>query len=110
MVYRRSSLDAIFHALADPTRRQMLTRLSGSEATISQLAEPFRMSLPAASKHVRVLESAGLVAQERKGRSRVCRLVPGPLRSAADWIAAYRHFWDGQLDSLERFLESTGNE
>jgi DNA-binding transcriptional ArsR family regulator len=110
MVYQQSTLDATFHALADPTRRQMLECLTRADATISQLARPFRMSLPAASKHVRVLQSAGLVEQRQVGRARVCRLVAGPLQSAAAWLAVYQRFWEGQLDSLERFLEGTNTE
>ncbi len=88
----------------------MLECLTRADATISQLARPFRMSLPAASKHVRVLESAGLVEQRRVGRARVCRLVAGPLHAASVWLAAYQRFWEGQLDSLERFLEGTDTE
>ena len=97
-------LDAVFHALGDVTRRQMLHRLAAGEATVSRLAEPFAMSLAAASKHIRVLEKAGLVRREVRGRTHLCRLDPGPLADAHAWLAAYERFWTDHLDVLERLL------
>ena len=97
-------LSATFAALADPTRRAMLARLSTGEATVSELAEPFAMSLPAISRHLKVLQQAGLVAQGRKAQWRPCRLQPEPLKEVADWIERYRRYWDESLDRLEAFL------
>jgi DNA-binding transcriptional ArsR family regulator len=99
-----SRLDSTFGALADPTRRAILATLMLGEASISKLAEPHNMSLPAVMKHVRVLEQAGLVWQEKIGRTRRCRLSAQPLEQAEQWISQYRQFWEGALDSLERFL------
>jgi DNA-binding transcriptional ArsR family regulator len=98
-------LDATFAALADPTRRAILNRLAGGERTVSELAEPFPMSLPAITKHLSVLRRAGLVEQRKVGRMRRCRLAPEPLRSAGAWIGAYRRFWEKRLDSLAEYLE-----
>ena len=103
--YSASSLDATFRALADPTRRAMLSRLSERESTVTELAKPFPMSLPAVTKHLGVLRDAGLVTQNREGRFRRCRLDPQPLREAGDWIAATRKFWDERLDALAAYLE-----
>ena len=97
-------LDATFAALADPTRRAILASLMLGEASMSDLAGPHRMSLPAVMKHVRVLQNAGLVSQKKVGRTRFCQLAPAPLKAAEDWIAQYRRFWEGAFDSLERFL------
>ena len=97
-------LDAVFHALGDATRRRMLRDLSGGERTVSQLAEPFAMSLAAASKHIKALENAGLIRREIRGRTHVCRLDPGPLASAHQWLSAYERFWTDRLDALERLL------
>ncbi len=104
MVKYSATLDSTFGALADPTRRAILASLMLGEASISALAEPHRMSLPAVMKHLRVLEQAGLVSQKKVGRTRFCRLAPTPLKAAEDWIAQYRRFWEGAFDSLERFL------
>jgi DNA-binding transcriptional ArsR family regulator len=93
-------LDGVFGALSDPTRRAIVARLSGGETALTRLAEPFDMSLAAVSKHVRVLIAAGLVAQEKRGRTRYCRLEREPLQEAGTWIANYADFWRGQLDSL----------
>jgi DNA-binding transcriptional ArsR family regulator len=93
-------LDGVFGALSDPTRRAIVARLSQGETPLTRLAEPFDMSLPAVSKHVRVLIAAGLVAQEKRGRTRFCRLEREPLQAAGVWIASYADFWRGQLDSL----------
>ena len=104
MVKYSATLDSTFGALADPTRRAILASLMLGEASMSDLAGPHRMSLPAVMKHVRVLQKAGLVSQKKIGRSRFCRLSPTPLKQAEDWIAQYRRFWEGTFDSLERFL------
>jgi len=105
MVYSRPSLDSTFHALSDPTRRRILSRLARSETSISDLAKPFQMSLPAVTKHLSVLRRAGLIEQRREGRVRYCRLRAQPLQSATKWLFDYRDFWEEQLDSLERFFE-----
>ncbi|MEO3691468.1 ArsR/SmtB family transcription factor [Roseateles paludis] len=98
-------LDAVFHALGDATRRQMLARLAEqSEQTVSQLAEPFDMSLAAASKHIKALESAGLVQREVRGRNHLCRLRPAPLADAHAWLSSYQRFWAQRLDVLEALL------
>jgi DNA-binding transcriptional ArsR family regulator len=97
-------LDSVFHALGDATRRRMLRKLASGERTVSQLAEPFAMSLAAASKHIKVLENAGLIRREVHGRTHLCRLDPGPLVSAHQWLSFYERFWTGRLDVLERLL------
>jgi DNA-binding transcriptional ArsR family regulator len=97
-------LDAVFHALGDATRRQMLRDLAEGERTVGQLAEPFAISLQAASKHIKALENAGLVRREVRGRTHLCRLDAGPLASAHEWLSFYRRFWTGRLDMLERLL------
>lgn len=104
MVKYPSRLDATFSALSDATRRQMLTTLMRGEMTVSDLAAPHRMSLPAVMKHLRVLERAGLVEQRKLGRERHCRLTAGALKPASDWIAQYHQFWERQFDALDRFL------
>ena len=101
---RAESLDNIFHALADPTRRDMLRSLSFQERTVSELAAPFQMSLAAASKHVKVLEQAGLLRRTVRGRTHICRLAPEPLAEANEWIRFYERFWNDRLDALEREL------
>ncbi len=97
-------LDAVFHALGDATRRRMLRDLANGERTVSQLAEPFAMSLAAASKHIKALENAGLIRREVRGRTHLCRLAPGPLASAHEWLSFYERFWTSRLDVLERLL------
>jgi len=97
-------LDAVFHALGDPTRRHMLRDLAGGERTVGELAEPFSISLAAASKHIKALENAGLIRREVRGRTHLCRLDPGPLASAFEWLAFYRRFWSDRLDTLERLI------
>jgi DNA-binding transcriptional ArsR family regulator len=106
MVYESSPLDAIFHALADPTRRAMLGHLAEGERSIGELAAPFRMTLPGASKHMRVLESAGLVSRTIRGRTHLCRLEPARLAEANAWLRRYEHFWNERLDSLEAILRA----
>ena len=97
-------LDTLFHALGDATRRRMLRELAGGERTVGQLAKPFAMSLAAASKHIRALEKAGLIRREVRGRTHLCRLDPGPLASAHQWLSFYERFWTDRLDVLERLL------
>ena len=97
-------LSRTFAALADPTRRAILTRLSRGEATVNDLAAPFAMSLPAVSKHLQVLERAGLVARGREAQWRPARLVAAPLEPASEWVADYRRFWDESFDELEQHL------
>jgi DNA-binding transcriptional ArsR family regulator len=97
-------LDAVFRALADPTRRAMLRRLAEGERSIGELAAPFRMSFAGASKHVRALEGAGLVRRRVHGRTHLCRLEAAPLAEADEWLRFYRGFWGGRLDALERAL------
>jgi DNA-binding transcriptional ArsR family regulator len=97
-------LDSVFHALGDATRRQMLRELSAGEQTVSQLAQPFAMSLAAASKHIKALEHAGLVQREVRGRTHICRLQARPLEKAFDWLGHYERFWTSRLDDLERLL------
>ena len=102
--YQHQDLSRTFAALADPTRRSILRELAAGESTVSRLAEPFSMSLPAVSKHLSVLEEAGLVDREKVGREYRCRLLAGPLREAMEWITFYKGFWQDQLDSMEDFL------
>jgi DNA-binding transcriptional ArsR family regulator len=97
-------LDTVFHALGDATRRRMLLDLTGGERTVGELAEPFDISLAAASKHIKALEHAGLIRREVRGRTHYCRLEPGPLASAHEWLGFYERFWTGRLDILERLL------
>ena len=104
MVEHSSHLDAVFHALADPTRRAMLGHLAEREHTISELATPFRMSFAGASKHVRVLENAGLVKRTIQGRTHTCRLDAARLAEANAWLRHYEHFWNAKLDGLEALL------
>jgi DNA-binding transcriptional ArsR family regulator len=105
MVKYPSSLDSTFGALADPTRRAILATLQLGQASISELAKPHRMSLPAVMKHVHVLEQAGLVSQEKTGRTRICRLAAEPFKDAEAWISQYRRYWQRKFDSLERYLK-----
>ncbi len=103
-------LDLTFGALADPTRRAILAQLASGERSVGELAAPFDISPPAISRHLRVLENAGLIARRREGRVHRCRLKPASMREAADWIDRYRQFWDVQLDSLAAYLETTQPE
>lgn len=97
-------LDNVFHALADPTRRSILHGLAQQEKTVGEIAKPHRMSLAAVSKHLKVLESANLIARERRGQFQIVRLKPETLKPAQQWIQHYSHFWNQQLDHLEAFL------
>lgn len=98
-------LSTTFAALADPTRRAILARLSTGERSVTELAEPFDMSLPAVSKHLRVLERAGLIARGREAQWRPCRLEAAPLKEVADWAERYRHLWEQRLDRLDAYLQ-----
>jgi DNA-binding transcriptional ArsR family regulator len=102
---RTQPLDETFFALSDPTRRAMLTRLAEGASTVAELAEPFDVSAPGISKHLRVLERAGLLRKERDGRVRRCHLLAEPLKEAAAWVERYRRFWETQLDRLEAYLD-----
>ncbi len=110
MVEQKSDADLVFHALGDPTRRMMVERLSKRAMTIGELAQPLSMTLAGASKHVGVLEKAGLVLREKRGRERVCTLNPAPLLAARDWVEHYSQFWNARLDALEEALREDGNE
>src|SRR6266550_3202506 len=98
-------LNSTFAALADPTRRAILARLAGGEASVTELAEPFAMSLPAVSKHLKVLERAGLVSRGRERQWRPARLEAGPLKEVAEWAVEYRQFWTESYDRLDEYLE-----
>ena len=107
--YKRATpdrLDATFAALADPTRRGILARLATGEASVTELAAPFDMSQPAISKHLKVLERAGLISRGRAAQTRPCRLETGPLRKVADWAEGYRHLWEDSFDRLDAHLKA----
>jgi DNA-binding transcriptional ArsR family regulator len=97
-------MNSVFHALGDATRRRMLRKLAGGEQTVGELAKPFAISLAAASKHIKVLENAGLIRREVRGRIHMCRLDPGPLASAQEWLSFYEQFWTDRLNVLDRLL------
>jgi DNA-binding transcriptional ArsR family regulator len=107
---RSSTLDRTFAALADPTRRAILARLAHGEAAVGELAKPFAISLPAVSRHLRVLERARLIERRVDAQWRVCRLRPPPLRAAADWFDDYRRFWEDSLDRLAQVVEKSPSE
>jgi DNA-binding transcriptional ArsR family regulator len=107
MVQYSARLDDVFAALSDPTRREIITRLSVRPLTISELAAPYPMSLPAIAKHVRILEETGLLRSRKIGRVRRCALEAAPLEEAANWIAHYKAFWEHRLDALDRFLAAS---
>lgn len=98
-------LSTTFAALADPTRRAILARLVSGECSVTELAEPFEMSMPAVSKHLRVLERAGLIARGRDAQWRPCRIEAGPLKQVAEWAEGYRHIWEGRLARLDNYLQ-----
>jgi DNA-binding transcriptional ArsR family regulator len=98
-------LDTTFAALADPTRRAILARLASGQASVTALAEPFDMTLPAVSKHLKVLERAGLIARGRDAQWRPCRLEAGPLKEVADWVGGYRRFWEESYERLDDYLQ-----
>ena len=103
-------LNATFSALADPTRRAILAKLSGGEASVMELAKPFEMSMPAVSKHLRVLERAGLIAQRRDAQWRRCRIKAGPLKEVSDWTERYRQVWEERLDRWDAYVQKLSAE
>lgn len=103
-------LSNTFAALADPTRRAILARLASGEASVTELAKPFEMSMPAVSKHLKVLEGAGLIVRGREAQWRPCRLEAGPLKEVADWVQHYRRFWEQSLDRLDLYLRKLKNK
>ena len=105
-----AKLNAVFSAMADPTRRAILGRLARGESTVTGLAEPFSISLPAISKHLRVLENAGLISRQVDGRIHRCRLAAIPMKDALDWISFYRSFWEESMDALGDYLTNTKPE
>lgn len=105
--FNEQHLDKTFGALADPTRRALLQRLAQGDATVNQLAEPFDISLPAISRHLKILQEAGLLERRREGKYRPCRLDGRALMAASNWITTYKQFWGGQFDRLAQFLENT---
>jgi DNA-binding transcriptional ArsR family regulator len=102
--YQSSRLDGVFNALCDPTRRAILSRLTGTDARVTEIAAQFPISLNSISKHIRMLERAGLVTRSVQGRDHVLSLNAGPLADAAEWIEHYRRFWEGRLDALEKYV------
>jgi DNA-binding transcriptional ArsR family regulator len=105
MQLHEPQLDQVFGALADPTRRAILARLAGGEATVNELAAPFQMSLPSVSKHLKVLEGAGLISRGREAQWRPCRLETAPLRAVDSWLERYRRHWEGSFDKMEELLQ-----
>lgn len=105
-----AELDRAFAALADPTRRAILARLRTGEAGVLELAEPFSISQPAISKHLKVLESAGLVSRHRQSKHHLCRLEPSRLKDVVDWLGTYREFWEDSFIRLDAYVESLGDE
>ena len=103
-------LDSVFHALSDSTRRSILRDITAREKTVGEIAKPYRISLAAVSKHLKVLESADLIARERRGSFQIVRLNPAPLRPAEEWLAYYQKFWERQFDALQYFLEGEEHE
>lgn len=108
--YNATILDNLFHALADPTRRSMLQALALQNLSIGELAEPFEMSLTAASKHIRVLEQAGLINRQVQGRNHICELNAAPMHGGLEWIQHYQRFWNPQLDTLEQLLQKPDSD
>ena len=99
------ALSATFAALADPTRRAILARLASGETSVTDLAAPFQMTMPAVTKHLKVLEKAGLISRSRKAQARPCHIEAEPLRAATDWMVQYRHMWEARLDRLDAYLQ-----
>ena len=106
MFQSSATLDATFAALADPTRRAILARLATGEASVNELAQPFSISQPAVSRHLKVLEGAGLISRGRDAQWRPARIEAGPLKEIADWVEQYRRFWDARLDALDDYLKT----
>jgi DNA-binding transcriptional ArsR family regulator len=110
MLNQPAALDRMFHALSDPTRRAVVARLATGPATVSDLARPLAMSLPAVVQHLQVLETAGLITSEKSGRVRTCRMAPDALAAAERWLSDRRQEWEGRLDRLEAFLAETADQ
>jgi DNA-binding transcriptional ArsR family regulator len=106
MLQSSATLDATFAALADPTRRAILARLATGEASVNELAQPFSISQPAISRHLKVLEGAGLISRGRDAQWRPARIEAGPLKEIADWVEQYRRFWDARFDALDDYLKT----
>ena len=104
--YKTSELDVVFHALADPIGRDILKRLAEDEISVSDLAKPYDVTPPAISKHLRVLEKAGLLTQKRDGKFRICHLDASPMKNASEWISKYRIFWESQFESLAEYIDA----
>ncbi len=107
---QQTDISTTFLALAAPTRRAILARLTAGEATVGELAEPFDISLPAISRHLKVLEDARLITRERRAQQRICRLVPETLRPAWDWMSQYRQFWQESFGALDKYFEETQDD
>jgi DNA-binding transcriptional ArsR family regulator len=105
MLTTNDKLSSTFSALADPTRRAILARLASGEASVSELAKPMKMTMPAVTKHLKVLQKAGLIRQERRAQFRPCYLVATPLKEASDWVDQYRKFWEASFDRLDEYLK-----
>jgi DNA-binding transcriptional ArsR family regulator len=105
MQISNDKLSSTFSALADPTRRAILARLASGEASVSELAKPMKMTMPAVTKHLKVLQKAGLIRQERRAQFRPCYLVATPLKEASDWVDQYRKFWEASFDRLDEYLK-----
>lgn len=110
MPYHSNPLDLAFHALSDPTRRAVVSKLAQGELPVTALAAPFNMALPSFSQHLKVLEESGLITSEKRGRSRWCRLVPQRFHEAADWMEAERQQWTDRLERLDAYLDKTQGE
>ena len=110
MPKNKDSLSLTFSALADPTRRQILARLANGELSVTQLAEPFKMTMPAVTKHLKVLERAGLIVRGREAQWRPAKLQAAPLKEAADWVEQYRQYWEESFDKLDAYLKTIQNE
>jgi DNA-binding transcriptional ArsR family regulator len=110
MLNQSAALDRMFHALSDPTRRAVVARLAAGPASVSDLARPLSMSLPAVVQHLQVLETAGLIATEKAGRVRTCRMAPDALATAERWLSDCRNEWEARLDRLEAYLAETSDE
>ena len=108
--YYSSSLDTTFAAISDPTRRAILARLMQGQASVTELAQPFDMSLPAVSKHLGILERAGLLVRQKEGRIHHCRLAATPLKEAVDWLSLYKGYWEGQFEALAQYLDEGESE
>ena len=106
MLQSSTTLDATFAALADPTRRAILARLASGQASVTDLAQPFSISQPAISRHLKVLEGAGLISRGRDAQWRPARIEAAPLKEVADWVEQYRHFWDARFDALDNYLKT----